>query len=141
METVGLLIVLLAAVALFRLVARSMGDFREPVSMSDKEILSAIAGQADWLERQLQHVMKFGGVALHSKRADRRREYIVSLCEQLISRHPQPINLLHHATKRAKQLEIEGLPRKVAVVQAVKQRLFAENGYTYLARWHPTEED
>jgi len=85
----------------------------------------------------LRHVAKFGGEEPHPKLAEGRREYIFQLCEALISRHPDPTSALYSATASAQQLESEGLPHKHAVVVAVKQQLFAENGFTYLANWHP----
>lgn len=137
MESIILLIVLLVSVAGAKFVIDRVKGFANPASMSDKEILSAIAGQADWLERQLHHVAKYGGAQPYPELAECRREYIVSLCEALLSRHAEPVNLMYNATKRARELEAEGVPRKTAVVQGVKQRLFEENGHTYIARWHP----
>ena len=82
-------------------------------------------------------MLKFGGAEPHPDLAESRREYIVKLCEAIIIRHPKPINIMYNATKRAKQLEDEGIPHKTAAVQGVKQRLFEDNGVSYMARWHP----
>ena len=136
MNTLILLAVVLAlAVGIPFVVDRAKG-FNDPTNMSDQDILSAIAGQADWLEKQLRHSLKFGGAEPRPELAAKRREYIYRLCETLISRHPEPKHLLYHATKRAAQLEAEGKPHKASVVIGVKERLFAESGYTYMAKWH-----
>lgn len=110
--------------------------FKDPSGMTDQEILSAIAGQADWLERQALHVAKYGGSPPHADKADRRREYIFRLCEALVARHPEPKHLFYNATKRATQLQSEGVPHKRALVSAVKERLFADNGHVYRANWN-----
>lgn len=137
MEAIIFVIVVVVAIAAVRFVIDRAKGFADPSHMTDQEVLSAIAGQADWLEKQLHHVAKFGGIQPYPELAERRREYIVTLCETLLSRHPEPINLMYNATKRARQLETEGVPHKTAVVQGVKQRMFEDNGYTYIARWHP----
>lgn len=123
-------------VALWWVLARA-GGFRNPTEMSDQEVLAAIAGQADWLERQRKHSMQFGGAEPHAGIAAKRRAYLVQLCETLVSRHPEPKNLLYDAAKRAGELQSEGKSRSEAVASGVKQRLFAERGYHYQARWHP----
>jgi hypothetical protein len=130
---IGFVVLLVIAVRL--LLNRAKG-FVEPSGMSDEQILSAIAGQADWLERQALHVAKFGGNEPHSSTTTARREYIYRLCEALVMRHPAPRNLFYNATKRAAQLEAEGVPREKAVVSAVKERLFTESGHVYVAKWH-----
>ncbi len=136
MEALGLIVILVPVGLLLWFLFRSSEDFKDPSDMSDQEILSAIAGQADWLEKQLFHVAKFGGAEPHPELAERRRQYIFRLSKTLISRHPQPINLFYNATKRASQLEADGVPHEVAVVQGVKQRLFEDNSINYIARWH-----
>ena len=140
MDLLGLLVIAIPAVLIIWLLSRGSESFRDPNSMNDKEILSAIAGQADWLEKQLIHVAKFGGKEPQPDIAAKRREYIYRLCKILVERHPKPINIMYDATKRAAQLESEGVPHKIAVVQGVKQRLFAENGVNYMARWHSSVE-
>ena len=137
MEAAILIIVLLGAFALFSFFVDRAKGFTDPSSLSDKDILSAIAGQADWLEKQLRHVAQHGGSEPYAELAEKRREYIFLLCETLISRHPDPINLMYNATKRVKQLESEGIPHRHAIVVGVKQRVFEDNGYVYMARWHP----
>jgi hypothetical protein len=137
MEAIVVGVILVFAVAAFSLLSDRSKGFTDPTTMTDKDILSAVAGQADWLEKQIHHVAKFGGPEPHAELAEKRREYIVRLCETLVGRHPEPINLMYNATKRARQLEAEGVPHKTAVVQGVKQRMFEDNGYSYIARWHP----
>lgn len=140
MELLGILVIAVPGILIVWFLSRGSESFRDPGSMTDKAILSAIAGQADWLERQLMHVAKFGGKEPQENIAAKRREYIYRLCKTLIDRHPKPINTMYDATKRAAQLESEGVPHKTAVVQGVKQRLFAENGVNYMARWHLSTE-
>jgi hypothetical protein len=139
MEAIVLVVVAIGAIAVIRFLLDRAKGFADPVGMTDQEVLAAIAGQAEWLERQLHHVAQFGGKEPHPELAEKRREYIVRLCETLVSRHPQPRNLMYNATKRARQLEAEGVPHKVATVQGVKQSMFEDNGYTFLARWHPID--
>lgn len=136
MELLGLAVIAVPAVLAIWFLSRAFEDFNDPADMSDQEILSAIAGQADWLERQLLHVTRYGGSEPSPEKAERRRQYIYRLCKTLVDRHPQPINLFYNATKRAAQLKAEGVSDKVAVIQGVKQRLFADNGVNYMARWH-----
>ena len=140
MEALGLILLVGLIIVAFNFIADRANGFADPSRMTDKEILSAIAGQADWLEMQYLHVLKFGGAEPHPDLAESRREYIVKLCEAIISRHPKPINLMYSATKCAKQLEDEGIAHKTAVVHGVKQRLFEDNGVSYRARWHPVAQ-
>ena len=133
MVLIGIVVILVIAIPF--LLDRAKG-FADPSEMSDKDILSAIAGQADWLERQAHHVAKFGGAEPHTELAVGRRDYVYRLCEALVARHPEPKNLFYNATKRAAQLQADGMSREKAVVSAVKERLFADNGHFYIARWH-----
>lgn len=136
MDATFVIVVLVLGIIAFLWIKDRAGGFTDPANLSDKDILSAIGGQADWLEKQLIHVAKHGGSEPYPELADKRREYIFHLCETLISRHPEPRNLMYNATKRAAQLEAEGASHEVAVVVGVKQALFEQNGHSYMARWH-----
>lgn len=105
MELLGFVVVFGPVAFVLWLMFRSKEQFRDPKSLSDKESLSAIAGQADWLEKQLLHVAKFGGGEPQPAVAAKRREYIYQLCEALIARHPKPINTMYDATKRSYVLD------------------------------------
>ena len=111
-------------------------EFDDPAAMDDKTILSAIAGQADWLEKQERLSMSNPGAPPpFGELADKRRDYILLLCSTLIARHPEPRNLFYNATKFAAKLEQEGQAHDLAIVNAVREKVFTDNGAFYVAKW------
>ena len=136
MEAALIVLVVIAAIIIYKFAADRSGGFRDPSGMSDEEILSAIAGQADWLEKQASHLAKFGGDEPHAELAKARRQYIGQLCIALLARHQAKNSTFIQASEMAKKLESEGKSSVVAHIQAVRKIAFEENGYRHFAAWH-----
>ena len=135
MEAALVILLVVAVVFLFKFTADRSSGFRDPSGMKDEEILSAIAGQADWLEKQASHLAKFGGKEPHAELAKSRRQYIAQLCSTLLPRHQTESSIFYQASELAKKLESEGATHETANVQAVRKVAFEGNGYHYLASW------
>ena len=146
MEIVLLFIVVV--VILFVLFGRKR-TFDDPEPMSNHHLLSAIAGQADWLEKMGRSPLESQNNPSIVEIARKRRGYIARLCLEVISRGvngPGPNelkypgatvapNIFEEVAQYAKELETTGTSKEVAAVKAVKEKLFVANGVIYPSRW------
>lgn len=146
MEIVVLIVVV--AVIGFVLMGRSR-DFDDPKPMSNQHLLSAIAGQADWLEKMSRSPIESQHNTSIVEIARKRRGYIARLCLEVISRGingPSPDepkypgatvapNIFEEVVEHSKALEAKGLSKDNAAVRAVKEKLFVANGVFYPTSW------
>jgi hypothetical protein len=120
--------------------------FDDPKPMTNDHLISAIAGQADWLDKMIKSPFQSQQSPSIINLALKRRNYVAQLCQEVVERAYQkkvdiypgatnPINVFSETAEYAKQLENSGVIEKSANVQAVKKILFANNGVTYLADW------
>ena len=122
-------------------------DFDDPRPMTNQHLLSAIAGQADWLEKMSRAPIESQRSSSIVALASKRRIYIARLCLEVVSRadndqdqlkYPgatKSINPFADAADYAATLSKSGLSNENAAVRAVKERLFAENGAHYFSSW------
>ena len=120
--------------------------FDEPKPMSNEHLLSAIAGQADWLEKMSRSPIESQNSPSIIELAKKRRDYIGRLCLEVLSRdsvdtgptYPgasKTIGIFSEASDCAKELEASGVQRENAAIRAVKEKLFVQSGVVYLSSW------
>lgn len=120
--------------------------FDDPKPMSNEQILSAIAGQADWLEKMSRSPIESQNAPSIVELARKRRDYIGRLCLELLSREPaddalkypgasEAPNIFGEAAEYAKELVFSGVGSENAAVRAVKEKLFIPSGVSYPSNW------
>ncbi len=126
---------------LIRILFNTTTSFDAPGPMSNQHLLSAIGGQADWLEkvRAAPHESQQSSSIIELSK--KRKNYIALLCLELLSRK-QPAYVtgdeeptFPEAAKYAKELESVGVSRENAAVRAVKEKLVAPSGFSYPSSW------
>ena len=141
MEYIVLLIVVVVVVAF--LMNRGRG-FDDPKPMPNQQLLAAIAGQADWLEKMSRAPIESQNSPSIIEIVKKRRGYIARLCLELLSRETAE-NEIYPGTSKgprfpeavefAKELEGSGLSKENAAIRAVKEKLFVPSGVMYPTRW------
>jgi len=133
-----LVLLILGAIAVF-FVIRFMADrargFDDPKTMTNQQLLSAIAGQADWIKKMHQAPP---GTQLSQSIIEltfNRKNYIALLCREVLSRDCAEGQVFYEAAQYARELESSGIPVEKAAVRAVKEKLFNANGFFYTASW------
>lgn len=125
--------------------------FDDPKPMSNEHLLSAIAGQADWLEKMSRAPLESQKSASIVELARKRRGYIARLCMEVVSRGAtdggpnnqelkylgatSALNVFLEVYEYSKELEATGNSKENAAVKSVKEKLFAANGVLYPTRW------
>lgn len=123
--------------------------FDDPKPMANEHLLSAIAGQADWLEKMSRAPIESQRSQSIVGLAAKRRNYIAQLCLEVISRggadDGQPkypgatksINVFSETYDYSKELEASDVDvsKENAAIKAVKEKLFAANGVNYFTSW------
>lgn len=121
--------------------------FDDPAPMENQHLLSAIAGQADWLEKMRASPLESQNSPSIIELTRKRKEYIAKLCMEAISRadrddgpkYPgatRSINAFTEAAEYSKELEAKGASKENAAVRAVKEKMFIPNvGPMYPTRW------
>ena len=146
MEVIALVIV--AGVVIF-IISRVLGNsrgFNDPKPMSNHQIVAAIAGQAEWLEKMSNAPMESQRTSSIVELSQKRRGYISQLCAELLSLsrnssqelYPgasDTLDMFEEAREYAKDIEGSGVSKEVSIVRAVKEKLFRENGYIYPTSW------
>ncbi len=148
MEYVVLLIVVVVVAAFLMNRGR---DFDDPKPMSNQHLLSAIAGQADWLEKMSRAPIESQNSTSIIELARKRRSYIARLCMEVVSRgagdggpgnqelkYPgatAAINVFSETYEYAKELEAAGNSKENAATKAVKEKLIVPSGVFYPTRW------
>lgn len=111
-------------------------DFDDPAPMSNHHLVSAIAGQADWLEKMNAAPVEAQASPDIKEIALKRRGYIVKLCMEVRSRGLAGEDVFREAAQAAKELEVSGVPQNIASVRAVKESMFEKNaGVFYSSSW------
>ena len=127
------------------------GGFDDPKPMTNQHLLSAIAGQADWLEKMSRSPIESQNSPSIVELARKRRNYVAHLCMEVVSRgatdddpnnqklkYPGAtiaLNVFSEVCEYAKELEAAGNSKEHSAVKSVKERLFVANGVLYPARW------
>ena len=123
-------------------------EFDDPQPMTNEHLLSAIAGQADWLEKMNRAPLETQKSASIVELTLKRRNYISRLCLEVVSRgnkdddgspkYPgatKSLNVFSETAEYASELENTSISRSNATVRAVKEKLFAANGVSYFSNW------
>ncbi len=119
-------------------------DFDDPKPMQNQQLLAAIAGQADWLEKMSSAPIESQNSPSIVEIAKKRRGYIARLCLELLSRETTDDEIypgeskgprFPEAVEYAKELEGGGVSKDNAAVRAVKEKLFVPSGVIYSTRW------
>ena len=142
------LVVVVMVVAFF--LTRGRG-FDDPKPMSNQHLLSAIAGQADWLEKMSRAPIESQNSPSIVDLAKKRRGYIARLCLEVVSRgatdggsenqkykYPGAStapNVFSEVYEYAKELGAAGDSKESSAVKSVKKKLFVANGVVYPTRW------
>lgn len=148
MEIMVLLIVAAVIIAFFMNRGR---DFDDPKSMSNQHLLSAIAGQADWLEKMSRAPIESQSSSPIVDLANKRKGYLPRLCMEVVSRgagdggsnnqelkYPgatAALNVFSETCEYAKELEAAGTNKERAATKAVKEKLYVPNGVFYPTSW------
>lgn len=123
-------------------------DFDDPQPMTNEHLLSAIAGQADWLEKMNKSPLESQRSAPIVELTSKRKNYISLLFLEVISRgnkdddvapkYPEAtksLNVFSETAENASELENTNISRNNAAVRAIKEKLFATNGASYISNW------
>lgn len=141
MEYIVLLIVVVVVAAFLMNRGR---DFDDPKPLPSQQLLAAIAGQADWLEKMSRAPVESQNSPSIIQIAKKRRGYIARLCLELLSRETAENEIYPGASKGprfseaveyAKEIESNGVSIENAAVRAVKEKLFVPSGAIYPTRW------
>jgi hypothetical protein len=148
MELVVLLVVVAVVIAFFMNRER---DFDDPKPMSNQHLLSAIAGQADWLEKMSRAPIESQNSSSIVELTKKRRGYLARLCMEVVSRGASDggpnnqelkypgattaLNVFSETYEYAKELGATGNSKENAATEAVKEKLFVPNGVFYPTRW------
>jgi hypothetical protein len=151
MEIVLLIIGAIAIFVVIRIFSNATASFDDPKPMSNHHLLSAIAGQADWLEKMSRAPIESQNSSSIVELARKRRGYIARLCMEVVSRgatdggpgnqelkYPgttTAFNVFLETYEYAKELEAAGDSKESAATKAVKAKLFVPNGVLYPTRW------
>lgn len=123
-------------------------EFDDPQPMTNVHLLSAIAGQADWLEKTNRAPLESQRYASIVELTSKRKNYISRLCLEVVSRgnkdddvspkYPgatKSLNVFSETAEYASELENTNISRGNAAVRAVKEKLFTANGASYFSNW------
>lgn len=151
MEVVLLIIGAIIIFFAFRIFSSATASFDDPKPMSNHHLLSAIAGQADWLEKMSRAPIESQNASSIVEISKKRRGYIARLCIEVISRgatdggpnnqelkYPGATsapNVFAEVYEYSKELEAAGNTKENSAVKSVKEKLFVANGVLYSARW------
>ncbi|MHB0990289.1 MAG: hypothetical protein ACYC0M_03295 [Burkholderiales bacterium] len=135
--TIGAIVIFVV----IRIFSNATASFDDPRPMSNQHLLSAIGGQADWLEKVKAAPYESQQSSSIIDLSKKRRNYIARLCLELLSRK-QPAyvtgdeeSAFPEAAKYAKDLESVGVSRENAAVRAVKEKLVVPSGFSYPSSW------
>lgn len=141
MEYIIFLVVVVVVVAF--LMNRGRG-FDDPKPMPNQQLLAAIAGQGDWLEKMIRAPIESQNSPSVIELSTKRRSYIARLCLELLSREAAENEIypgeskgprFPEAVEYAKELAAGGVSKENAAVRAVKEKLFVPSGVVYPTRW------
>ena len=144
-------LVLVVAIVLIAFLMNRGRGFDDPKPMSNQQLLAAIAGQADWLEKMSRSPIDAHRSASIVDLAKKRRAYIARLCLEVVARgagdggpgnqelkYPGATiapNVFLNTFEFAKNLDLEANSKEVAATRAVKKVLFVQNGVHYPTSW------
>ena len=141
MEIIVLIVAVVIVVAFFM---NRWRDFDDPKPMSNQHLLSAIAGQAEYLEKISASPYETQKMSSIVELGKKRRNYMARLCLELLSRDTAENEIYPGASKGsrfpeaaqyAKELEATGVSKENAAVRAVKEKLVVPSGFIYPTRW------
>lgn len=141
MEIVLLIIGAIVIFVAIRIFSNATVSFDDPKPMSNHHLLSAIGGQADWLEKMRAAPHETQQSPSIIELSKKRRNYIALLCLELLSRKQRGYVAeeeelsFPEAAKYAQELEAASVSRENAAVRAVKEKLVAPSGFSYPSSW------
>lgn len=151
MEIVLLIIGAIVIFVVIRIFSNATASFDDPKPMSNQHLLSAIAGQADCLEKIRRAPIESQNSSSIIELANKRKGYIARLCMEVVSRgasdggpnnqdlkYPGATtapNVFLETYEYAKELEASGNSKENAATKAVKEKLFVPNGVLFPSRW------
>lgn len=135
MEIVWLILGAIVLALVLPLVIVQSKGFDDPKGMTNHQLLSAIAGQADWIKKMHQAPAETQFSKSIIELTFKRKNYIAQLCREVVSRDCAEGQIFFEVAQYAKELESSGVPPDKAVVRAVKEKLFNANGVVYSASW------
>ena len=140
----GYIVLFILIVAVVAFLMNRGRDFDDPNSMPNQQLLAAIAGQADWLEKLSRAPADVQDSPSMIEIAKKRKGYIARLCLELLSRETTEDELYPGESKGprfpevveyAKEIESNGVSKENAAVRAVKEKLFVPSGAIYMTPW------
>lgn len=141
MEIILFIIGAIVVFFVIRIFSSATASFDDPKPMSNQHLLSAIGGQADWLEKMRAAPRETQQSPSIIELSRKRRNYIALLCLELLSRKQRGYVIeeeglsFPEAAKYAQELEAAGVSRENAAVRAVKEKLVAPSGFSYPSSW------
>ena len=147
MELLGGILVIVVIIFVLKAIGGGKQSFDDPKPTTDQHLLSAIAGQADWLEKMGRSPVETQQSASIVELARKRRGYIAQLCLEACARadrddgrpmYPgatRSTNAFTEAADYAKELATKGVSGENAAVRAVKEKMFIPSGAIYSSRW------
>lgn len=119
----------------FRFILDRTKGFGDPKTMTRHHLVSAIAGQADWIEKMRASPWETQQMPSILKLTLERKNYIVRLCVEVVSRDGEDGLVFYETAQYAKELELSGITKEKASVRAVKEKLFDKSGVFYPSSW------
>ncbi|TYC55266.1 hypothetical protein ETQ85_14725 [Zoogloea oleivorans] len=148
MEVLGGILAIIVIIFFLKAIGRGGSQtFDDPKPMTDQHLLSAIAGQADWLEKMSRSPIETQQSASIVELARKRRGYIAQLCLEACARADRDdgrpmylgatrsTNAFTEAADYAKELAAKGVSGENAAVRAVKEKMFIPSGVIYSSHW------
>ncbi|MEQ6289639.1 hypothetical protein ACFPAG_03335 [Vogesella sp. GCM10023246] len=147
MELLGGIIIVAIIIFILKAIGSGRQSFDDPKPMTDQHLLSAIAGQADWLEKMSRTPIETQQSASIVELSRKRRGYIAQLCLEACARadrddgspmypgETRPTNAFTEASDYAKELVVKGVSSENAAVRAIKEKMFIPSGAIYPSRW------
>lgn len=147
MELLGGILVIVVIIFILKAIGGGSQSFDDPKPMTDQHLLSAIAGQADWLEKMSRSPIETQQSASIVELSRKRRGYIARLCLEACARADKDdgrpkypgathsTNAFTDASDYAKELAASGVSGENAAVHAVKEKMFLPSGAFYPSRW------
>lgn len=134
MEVIIFLAIVCGALFILNSLGSKKEIFDDPQGMSNHHLISAIAGQADWLEKMNLAPLESQQSPSIIDIAKKRRHYIARLCLEVVSRGDVQ-SVFTETLQKYRQYEVGGLDKENAALRAVKEVLFVPNGLFYPTSW------
>lgn len=135
MQAILLIIAGIVLFFVFRFLLDRTKGFDDPKTMTRHHLVSAIAGQADWIEKMRASPWESQQMPYIIKLTLERKNYLERLCVEVVSRDGEDGLVFYETAQYAKELESSGITKEKAAVRAVKEKLFDKSGVFYPSSW------